>query len=70
MGKLISLLEYANIHGKSKRTILQKALAGGLKTAQKVGSTYVIDADEPYIDNRVKSGKYVDWRNKRETLPK
>jgi hypothetical protein len=64
LGKLISLREYAIIHGKSKVTIVKKATAGGFKTAQKVGNTYVIDADEPYIDNRVKSGKYVNWRKK------
>ena len=55
---LISLLEYAKIHKKSQVSVRQKAARGGFKTAVKIGRNWVIDEDEPYTDNRVKSGKY------------
>ena len=57
---LISLLEYAKIHKKSPVSVRQKAARGGFKTARKIGRNWVIDSDEPYTDNRVKSGKYKD----------
>lgn len=62
--ELISLTEYAKLHGKSPGTIRQKAQAGGFKTARKIGRNWVIDKNEPYTDNRVKSGKYKNWRKK------
>ena len=55
MGKLISLAEYAALHGKAAKTVQQKAQRGGFKTAQKIGRNWVIDSDEPYIDNRRKN---------------
>lgn len=60
----ISLAEYARLHGKDSSTVRQKALRGGFKTARKIGRNWMIDKNEPYIDERVTSGKYVDWRNK------
>jgi hypothetical protein len=42
----------------------RKALRGGFKTARKIGRNWVIDKNEPYTDNRVKSGKYKGWRKK------
>lgn len=57
--KLISLTEYAKMHGLARDTVVQRAKRGAYKTARKVGSTYVIDANEPHIDHRVKSGKYI-----------
>lgn len=51
---LISLEEYARLHGKAPRTIRQKAQRGGFSTAVKVGRNWVIDKNEPYIDNRKK----------------
>ena len=61
---LISLAEYAKKNGKSARQIRQKAAAGGFETAQKIGRNWIIEEDEPYIDNRVKTGKYKDARKK------
>jgi excisionase family DNA binding protein len=55
---LISLAEYAELLGVKPDTVRQKVLRGGLKTARKIGRNWVIDRDEPYIDNRIKSGKY------------
>jgi len=62
MEKLISIAEYAKLHGKAVITVRQKAARGGFKTAQKIGRNWVIDADEPYEDERIKSGKYIGWR--------
>lgn len=69
---LISLAEYGKLHGVSPTTVRQKILAGNLP-AQKIGRNWCIDSDTPYIDLRVKSGKYRDWRkqndNKRNRNP-
>lgn len=63
---LISLIEYAERHGKSRTTVQQKAKRGGFKTAQKIGRNWVIDEDEPYEDNRVTSGEYINWRKPKQ----
>ena len=62
--ELISLAEYAKLHGKAAISVQQKARRGGFKTARKIGRNWVIDKNEPYIDGRVKSGKYKNWRKK------
>ena len=59
---LISLAEYAKKNGRSTRQIRQKAAAGGFATAQKIARNWVIEEGEPYIDKRIKSGKYKDAR--------
>lgn len=59
---LISLAEYAKKNGRSTRQIRQKAAAGGFATAQKIARNWVIDEGEPYIDKRIKSGKYKNTR--------
>lgn len=64
MGKLISITEYAKKHGRNRYTVIQKIERGGFKTARKIGRMWVIDEDEPYIDGRVKSGKYKGFRKK------
>jgi hypothetical protein len=62
--ELISLSEYATLHNLSPRTIRQKATAGGFVTAKKIGRNWIIDKNEPYIDKRIKSGKYINARKK------
>lgn len=62
MGKLISLTDYARIHGRDPAAARQKALRGGFHTAVKIGRDWLIDEDEPYADRRLKSGKYVNAR--------
>lgn len=52
---LISLREYAELHGVTPDTIRQKVLRGGFTTAQKIGRNWVIDKDEPYNDKRESS---------------
>ena len=63
--QLISLTEYAKLHGLARDTVVQRAKRGAYKTARKVGSTYVIDANEPHVDHRIKSGKYVGAKRAR-----
>lgn len=51
---LISLAEYAKLHGRDAATVRQRVLRGSFKTAQKIGRNWVIDSDEPYNDKRHK----------------
>ena len=56
---LITLREYARRLGKNPEVVYQKAARGGFQTAVKMGRDWFIDSEEPYTDNRIKSGKYV-----------
>lgn len=60
--RLIPLVEYSERLGKHKSHILRKAARGDFKTARKIGGCWYISADEPYVDRRVISGAYKDWR--------
>lgn len=51
---IISIAEYAKMHGKEPATIRQGCLAGRFKTAHKIGHQWVIDSAEPLVDNRKK----------------
>lgn len=59
---LIPLAEYSERLGKHRSHILRKAARGDFKTARKIGGCWYISADEPYVDRRVISGAYKDWR--------
>lgn len=63
---LITLKEYAIRLGKNPDVVRQKALRGTMKTAQKLGRDWFIDENEPYVDQRITSGKYVGRRRKRK----
>ena len=65
--KLIPLKEYAAQIGKAVPTVQQKCQRGTLPGAVKIGRDWLIPADAPYPDNRVKSGEYRDWRKQKET---
>lgn len=54
ISNLISLAEYAKMHGKEESSVRKMALRGGFKTARKIGRNWVIDKNEPYIDRRKK----------------
>lgn len=45
---LVSLAEYATLHGKSSDTVRRMAERGALKTAQKIGRNWVVDNEEIY----------------------
>ncbi len=59
---MIPLKEYAERLGKNPIVARQKAQRGGFITATKMGRDWIIDENEPYIDKRIKSGSYVNWR--------
>lgn len=60
---MITLKEYAERIGKDRGVVYQKYQRGGFQTAKKMGRDIWIDVEEPYIDERVRSGKYVGWRS-------
>lgn len=45
-------MEYAALHGRSARSVRQKAKTRGFRTARKIGHNWMVDADEPYSNNR------------------
>lgn len=59
---MITLVEYAEKYGLSPNAVRKKALRGGYVTAKKSGTVWLID--EPRVDRRVKSGKFIGVRNK------
>lgn len=61
---LISLVQYATMHGKDPATARQMALRGGFSTAKKIGRNWVIDSEETWPDRRIKRGEYIGWRKK------
>lgn len=67
--KYVTVKEFANLNGILPNTVRQKILRGSLK-AVKVGRDWLIEKDAPYIDNRVKSGKYKDWRKNMKKVDK
>lgn len=52
--KILTIKEYANLHGVTDATVRQKILRGNLPQAYKIGSTWAIPADTEYTDNRKK----------------
>lgn len=52
--ELISIAEYAKMHGVEPNTVRKKILRGGYKTAVKIGRNWVISRNEPYTDKRKK----------------
>ena len=67
MTNLIPLKDWAELNGILPESARQKATYGGFKTAIKIGRQWFIDKDEPNTDNRIKSGKYIGWRNKNDS---
>ena len=60
----ISLAEYAVLHGIKGCTARQRVNRGSLKTAIKIGGNWIKNKNEPFIDGRIKSGKYIGFRKK------
>lgn len=56
---MITLKQYAEMHGRNPASCRQMAGRGSFKTAKKIGRDWMIDPSEPYPDRRVKSGKYI-----------
>lgn len=64
MAKLLLISEYAKLKGVSEVAVRQKIHRGYLPEAQKIGKVWFIPEDAEYIDGRIKSGKYIGWREK------
>ena len=58
---LISLVEYAERHGKNPANARQMAARGSFQTARKIGRNWVIEDTEPWPDRRVKTGEDIGW---------
>ena len=65
----ITLKEYAARHGKNPIIQRQKILRGTFP-AVKIGRDWMVDEDEPYVDQRIKTGDYVDWRKSKNNEKK
>lgn len=63
---MIPIAEYAAKIGKATITVADKCRRGSLPGAMKVGRDWFVPADAEYPDFRVKSGKYIDARRKKE----
>lgn len=61
---LISLVEYAEKHGKCQESARKMAQRGSFETARKIGRNWVIEDAEPWPDRRVKTGEYIGWHEK------
>ena len=61
MAKIL-LSEYAERKGRTNHAAVQVARRGSFQTAEKIGRQWFIDEDEEYPDNRIKDGKYIDWK--------
>ena len=57
--ELVDLQTYADIHNILRDTVKHRCQRGAYKTARKLGSQWVIDKNEPHIDNRIRTGKYI-----------
>lgn len=66
---LISLAEYAKIHGIEGSVARRNAANGKYPTARKIGRNWVIDKDDPghFTDRRVTTGKFIG-RKKKKTI--
>lgn len=56
---LIPLTVYAARHGVDDAYLRARARAGKFPTAVKIGRDWLISPDEPLVDRRIKSGKYI-----------
>jgi len=56
-GNLVPLSYYAKMHKVSPDTVRQKILRGK-QNVVRIGRNWCIDKDEPYVDTRIRSGKY------------
>lgn len=67
MGKIM-LAEYARRNGIDPATAKKRAQRKAFKTAEKMGKFWMIDEDEEFVDQRIKSGNYVNARNQKNNL--
>ena len=63
---MIPIAEYARRIGKATTTVADKCRRGNLPGAVKIGRDWFVPKDAEYPDYRVKSGKYINARRKKE----
>ena len=61
---MIPLIEYAKRMGKDPGNARALARAGRFQTVRKLGRDWFIDENEPWPNNKLKTGRYVNWRKK------
>lgn len=63
MSEYLSVSEFAKLHGKDPGNI-RRLIAQGRIPAIKIGAQWAIPSGTmPPGDKRIKTGKYVNWRN-------
>ena len=62
----ITLAEYAARNNVTPCAVRRKCLRGNVPGAVKVGRDWLIPADAPYPDHRIKTGAYIGARNPKE----
>lgn len=63
---VITLKKYCERNNRKLNTARRMALRGSFKSAEKIGRDWYVEETEPWPDHRVKSGKYIGWRKKKE----
>jgi len=64
MNEYLSVTQYATLHCLDGSWV-RRMIAAGRINAVKIGSQWVIPANEPKpVDKRVKSGNYKKWRKR------
>jgi len=66
---ILTVAQFAALHNVHPRTVRQKAQADGIPGAKKFGRDWAIPSDAPYIDQRIKTGEYVGWRQTGRKVP-
>ena len=61
---LIPLTGYAALIGREPVSVRQKCARGNVPGAVKLGRNWFVPKNAPYPDERVKTGKFRNWRNK------
>lgn len=59
---LVSLSEYASIHGLPTDTVKSARRQGRFKSAIKIGRNWCVDKNEILTDKRIRNGNYINWR--------
>lgn len=70
MQDLIPLSVYAAQHGVDDAYLRARARAGKFPSAVKLGRDWLISPDEPLIDRRIKSGKYIGAKRAKRSQTK
>lgn len=62
--KLVPLAEFARQNGRTDSIARKKCRKGQFETAIKIGKSWFVSPDQEWRDDRVKSGKYIGYRER------